>query len=271
MKKMLNMTWLVMLAALFIFPVLITLVSSFMGTAELSQVFEKQDTIVRLIPMKITLNSYYELLFASGKYLSMFWHSVLLAVTIAVGSVIVALAVGYVLAKCRFRGRDALRFVYIVVMMMPFQVTLLPNYIVLKQMGLYNTNWALILPGVFVPFGVFLLGQFMRSMPDEMIEAVTLETNSPIRVLIHVVAPMVYPGLLALFLLSFADAWNMVEQPLILLEDTWRYPLSLALNSMHGSDIAVAFAGSVLYMLPVILLYWLFEDELIQGLSVAKF
>jgi len=142
----------------------------------------------------------------------------------------------------------------------------------MKQLRLYNTNWALILPGVFAPFGVFLLTQFMRGMPDDVVEAAALETNSPIRLLFQVVGPMVYPGLVALFLLSFADAWNMVEQPLILLQDSWRYPLSLALNNMRGTDIlSVAFAGSVLYMIPVVFLYRMFEEELIVGLSAAKF
>ena len=270
MKKAVRLTCLFLLAALFVAPVVITFTSSFMGTAELAQMFERKGSI-RVIPMKITLDSYYQLLFAGTQYLGMFWNSVLMAISISMGSVVVGLIVGYVLAKGQFRGRDALRFLYIVMMLMPFQVTLLPNYIMLKQMKLFNTNWALILPGAFAPFGVFLLSQFIRGMPDEMIEAATLETNSPLRLLGHIVAPMVYPGLLAAFLLSFADAWNMVEQPLILLQDTWRYPLSLALNDMHGSDMAIAFAGAVLYMLPVVFLYRLFEEELIQGLSVAKF
>ncbi|MEF9895210.1 MAG: carbohydrate ABC transporter permease [Clostridia bacterium] len=271
MKKALRMALLIVLAAVFLSPVVITLTGSFMGQAELGQVFSGKTASLRLIPRKATLNGYCELLFAGGKYLGMFWNSVLLAAAISLGSTVVGLVVGYVLAKRKFRGRDALRFLYIVMMMMPFQVTLLPNYIMLKQMSLYNTNWALILPGVFAPFGVFLMSQFIRSMSDEMIEAATLETNSPIKVLAHIVAPMVYPGLLALFLLSFADAWNMVEQPLILLQDTWKYPLSLALNNMREGDMSISFAGAVLYMLPVVFLYRIFEEELIEGLSVAKF
>ena len=272
MKKCLVVLCISAMAALFALPVLVTLTSSFMGAAELSEVYEKStEVLIRVIPKMVTLNGYYNLLFASGTYLSMFWNSVLLAVAIAAGSVLAGLVMGYVLAKVRFRGRDKLRFAYIVVMMMPFQVTLLPNYIVLKQMGLYNTNWALILPGIFSPFGVFLLNQFIRSMPDEVVEAATLETASPLRVLSQIVAPMVYPAILALFLLSFADAWNMVEQPLILLQDRWRYPLSLALNDIRSAEPTVAFAGSVLYMLPIVLLYWLFHEELTQGLRITKF
>ena len=269
--KMLRAGLLWALAALFLLPALLTTIYSFMGVEELVQIFERHTVFLRLVPTKATLNGYYELLFASGKYLSMFWNSMVIAGSLSLGNAVVALIVGCALTKCKFRGRDTLRFVYIVVMMMPFQVTLLPNYIMLKQMGLYNTNLALILPGIFAPFGVFLMSQFLRSVPDEVLEAATLETNSPIRLLTQVIAPMVYPGLLALLLLGFAEGWNMVEQPLILLEDAWRFPLSLALNDMRGGNMGVAFAGSVLYMLPVVLLYRLFEEELIQGLSVVKF
>lgn len=164
--KTLRLGLLCALAVMFLAPILLLMVCSFMGAGELNQVFEQHKTFVRLVPVKATLDGYYELLFASGKYLSMFWNSVMIASSIALGNAVVALVVGYVLAKCKFRGRDALRFLYIVVMMMPFQVTLLPNYIMLKRVGLYNTNWALILPGVFAPFGVFLMSQFLRSMPS---------------------------------------------------------------------------------------------------------
>ncbi|MEA4999581.1 MAG: carbohydrate ABC transporter permease [Candidatus Limiplasma sp.] len=271
MRKAFITVGLAIAAVVFLLPVFITFTSSFMGLTELTQLYEQHSVWMRLIPMKVTLNGYYELLFASGSYLSMFWNSMLVATAISVGNVFVALLVGYVLAKVPFRGRDSLRFMYIAMMMMPFQVTLLPNYIIVKQLGLYNTIWALILPGMFAPFGVFLLSQFLRGISDEMVEAAVLETNSPIQILVQVVAPMVYPGLLALFLLSFSEAWNMVEQPLILLQDSWRYPLSLVLNNVQGANLAVAFAGSVLYMLPVVLLYRMFEEELFQGLSVAKF
>lgn len=270
MKKVLRMVFLITMALLFAFPILVTILNSFMSPAELDEVFASGGSL-RLIPRMFTLDAYADLLFSGGVYLRMFWNSLLIALAIAVGSTVIGLIVGYVLAKCRFHGKDLLRYLYIVIMMMPFQVTLLPNYIMIRNLGLYNTTWALIVPGIFAPLSVFLISQFLRGMPQEEIEAATLETSSPLRVLIHVVAPRVYPGLLAGFLLAFAEAWNMVEQPLILLRDSSLYPLSLALNAMKSSSLSVSFAGSVLYMLPIFLLYRLFEEELIQGLGSAKF
>lgn len=271
MKTLLKRFVLTLAGFVFFAPIFLTLIFSFMGKSELAQMFQTGGKGIHFLPWKVTLNGYYELLFSGGEYLGMFWNSILLATAIAVGNTLVGLVVGYVLAKCKFRGRSMLRFIYIVVMMMPFQVTLLPNYIILRQTGLFNTVWALILPGIFSPFGVFLLSQFIRGMSDEMIDAISLETNSPVKLLVHMVVPMVYPGLLALFLLSFADAWNMVEQPLILLQDRWRYPLSLALNSINSSHLSIAFAGAILYILPIVFLYRLFDEELITGLSTVKF
>lgn len=270
MKRIISAAFLIIMAALFAFPIIITVISSFMSSAELSEVFSEGGSI-RLIPRMVSLKAYSELLFSGSEYLRMFWNSLFIALTTALGSALVGLTVGYVLAKCSFRGRDILRYLYIVIMMMPFQVTLLSNYILVRRLNLYNTVWSLIVPGVFAPMAVFLVSQFIRGIPNEEIEAATLETTSPIRVLTHVVAPRVYPALLAAFLMSFAEAWNMVEQPLIYLSDQSLYPLSLALNSMQGGNTSIAFAGSVMYMLPIILLYRIFEEELIQGLSASRF
>lgn len=270
MKRFVSIAFLVVMAALFAFPIVVTVVSSFMSPAELSEVFSEGGSI-RLIPKMVSLNAYSDLLFSGSEYLRMFWNSLFIALATALGSTVVGLIVGYALAKCKFRGKDILRYLYIVIMMMPFQVTLLSNYILVRRLSLYNTLWSLIIPGIFAPMAVFLVSQFIRGISNDEIEAATLETTSPITVLAHVVAPRVYPALLAAFLMSFAEAWNMVEQPLIYLSDESLYPLSLALNSMQSGNMSVAFAGSVMYMLPIILLYRIFEEELIQGLSASRF
>ena len=269
MKKGLRLAVLGLLALIFVFPILMTVTNSFMTARELDEVYSG-DGGLRLIPKRISLEGYEQLLISNASYLRMFWNSVMLALSIAGGSMIVSLLVAFALAKCRIPGARSLRFVYIVLMMMPFQVTLLPNYLVMRMLGLYDTLWALILPGVFVPFGVFLLCQFLRDMPEEEIEAASLETSSAVRTLTWVVAPRIYPALLAMLLLSFAEAWNMVEQPLILLKSQELYPLSLALNSQNAASQPVAFAGSVLYMAPILILYGLFDEELTQGLSAAR-
>ena len=238
LKRALATLLLAAVALAFALPMVIMLCASFMGDAELSVVFGSG--ALRLIPYEATLSGYFNLLFASQTYISTFWNSLLIALAITLSQALFALVAAFTLAKFRFRGKRLVLYLYVIMMMMPFQVTLLPNYLMARWMNLYNTWWALLLPGAFTPFLVFLLYQFIRkSLPDEVVEAAAL---------------------------AFADGWNMVEQPMILLRDEWRYPLSLVLSN-HSGSLSVSFAGAVLYVLPMVLVYFAVEDELIQGVS----
>ena len=117
-------------------------------------------------------------------------------------------------------------FIYIVVMMMPFQVTLLPQYIVSRDWGIYDTPAALILTGIFSAFGTFILTQILKIMPDDMIEAAKLETGSTLRLLWYVVLPNLRGGIVCLFVLQFTELWNMVAEPLVLMETELKMPLA---------------------------------------------
>lgn len=256
------------LAILFAFPMIIMLCSSFMSDPELNTIFG--EGIVRLIPYEVTVDGYFKLLFASFTYISSFWNSILIALVIMIVQTSLSFLAAFTLAKFHFRGKRLLLYLYMIMMMMPFQVTLLPNYIMARWMNLYNTWWALILPGAFTPFSVFLLYQFIRkSLPDEVIKATLIETSSPWVMLFRVVLPIVRPGVVSAAVLAFADAWNMIEQPMILLKDEWKYPLSLVLSNNSGS-MSVSFAGAVLYVLPMLLVYFAVEDELMQGVSKMR-
>lgn len=274
-KHLTKLTLILLLSAAFILPVLVTFTNSFMTGSEISQSYvnidEEIGSKITIIPTRITLNQYYIILVEKYRYINMFWNSVKLSVTITFLHVIISIITAYAFAKLEFKGRDLIFFIYIVVMMMPFQVTLLPNYIQARNLKILNTYWAIICPGVFAPFGVFLLRQFMKYIPDQMIEAVTLESNSVKDILFTAIIPNTKPGIIALFVLSFAENWNMVEQPLILLDDQLKYPLSLALNSIIERSVDIAFAGSVLYMIPIIIMYFYFEEHILKGISSIKF
>ena len=259
-------------SALFLFPVLASITGSFMTMTEIGRRFSSAyGNAITLVPDRITLGQYYELLIEKFKYLNMFRNSVKLTVIITVFHVVIAVPTAYVFAKVDFKGRDILFFVYIVVMMMPFQVTLLPVYIQARFLKTFDTWLAIILPGIFAPFGVFLMRQFMKYMPDEFLEAVALESNSIWDMFRIAMLPASKPGIIALSVLTFAENWNMVEQPIVLLDDQLKYPLSIALNSIIQQSSSVAFAGSVLYMSPVIILYFYFEEQIISGFSNMKF
>lgn len=277
MRKYIRIILIALLSFLFLLPVVATVTNSFMTKMEIEQNYSNLDmdneepVRLRLIPARMTLSQYYIVLVEKYRYLNMFWNSVKLSVIISLFNAIVSIMTAYVFAKVEFKGRDKIFFMYIVVMMMPFQVTLLPNYIQARTLNILNTYWAIICPGIFAPFGVFLLRQFMKYIPDHMIEAVTLESNRVRDILAIAVIPNIKPGIIALLVLTFAENWNMVEQPLVLLDDQLKYPLSLALNSIIERSTEIAFAGSVIYMVPIIILYLYFEDYILKGLGNLKF
>ena len=172
---------------------------------------------------------------------------------------VVSVLAAYVFAKVKFHGSGVLFFIYIVVMMMPFQVTLLPQYIVSRDWGIYDTPAALILPGIFSAFGTFILTQIIKTMPDDMIEAAKLETGSTLRLIWYVILPNLRGGIVCLFVLQFTELWNMVAEPLVLMETELKMPLAAMLD---GTGESAALAATVVFLVLPLLLYLLFSDTL---------
>lgn len=268
MKKRILGAVFILCALLFFFPVLASLTNSLMTPGEIGERYGDMKSIsFSIIPSKVSLTQYFKLLSEDYAFLAMFWNSVKYAVVITVFGTAFALPTAFAFAKIKFPCRDTLFFIYIVVMMMPFQVTVLPNYLLLKFLGLLNTPYALILPGVFSPFQVFLFRQFIKAVPDEAIEAVSLESSSITVLFKTAVIPAIKPGIMALMVLTFAESWNMVEQPLIFVEDNIHRPLSIMLSIMGESSRGTLFAGSTIFLMPMILLYFYFEEQIVQGIS----
>ncbi len=204
-------------------------------------------------------------------YLHALTNSVVIAFASSCGAIVTAVLAAYVFAKVRFRGREVLFYLYIIVMMMPFQVTLLPQYMASKTMRIYDTPLALILPGIFAPFAVFLLTQVMKSVPDELIEAARLDTSSTWRVILHILVPAIRPGIVCAWVLVFTEQWNAVAEPLILMETREKYPLAVVLNEVRaldaGSGMTLPFAATVAFAVIPLLLFLIFENEIMEGLG----
>lgn len=227
---------------------------------------------VMLSPVAVTVvksmdggfNGYIDFFLWKPLYLNRFLNSVLISAFGAAGNVIVSVFAAYVFAFIKFRGRDLLFYLYIIVMMMPFQVTLLPQYIISREYGIYDTHLSLILPGIFSAFGVFLLTQIIKTVPDDIIEAGRIETDSTFIIITRLVIPNVSSGIACLFVLQFTELWNAVAEPLVLLETPELYPLAVLLRS----DITPAvMAATTVFLIPPLLLYLLFADELSEGLK----
>lgn len=211
-------------------------------------------------------NAYIDFYIWEPRYLYALTNSIIISAAAAVGATSVSVFAAYVFAKVRFRGRDFIFYFYIIVMMMPFQVTLLPQYIISKTFSIYDTPLALILPGVFSPFTVFLLTQIMKSMPDDMIEAARLDTSSTLVIVTRIIIPAIKPGIICAFVLAFAEQWNAVAEPLVLMETHEKFPLAVFLNQVSAND-ALALTAVALFAVIPFLLFSLFEAQVIEGLG----
>ncbi|MDR0325530.1 MAG: carbohydrate ABC transporter permease [Oscillospiraceae bacterium] len=214
-----------------------------------------------------TLEQYGELLTANSAFLPHFWNSAGYSLAITVLCLIITFPLGFIFAKVRFPGHNAVFFIFVIAMLLPFQTTMMPNFITLRDIGLLNTPWALILPPVFAPFAVFLFRQFIKGIPSELLDSTILETSSVFRILLHAVIPQVRYAGGALAVMIFCESWNMAEPALIFVNRNSAFtPLSVVLGSLPGP---VLFSAAAVYMVPIILLYLLFKDTL--AASMAKF
>ena len=277
---------LVTFAFLFLFPTVFTLTNSFMSTTEISanygkiftglgvsgdggRVFIAEKVNLQLIPDKVSFSQYSTVLLKSPEYLIKFWNSVFYVLPIVVFQLVVAAGASYSFARADTRFRSIVFFAYIILMLMPYQVTLVPNYLVINEMNLLNTRWAIILPGIFAPFSVFILTKFMKRIPSAIIEAAKLDGAGEWQIFSKIYMPMCRATLYSVAILVFIDYWNMVEQPLILLTDSELYPLSVFLSKINEGDTGVALAIAVIYMVPPVLLFLYSEDYLIDGIAYS--
>ena len=175
----------------------------------------------------------------------------------------------YGFARCRTRGRNLLFFVYIIIMLMPHQVTLVPNFLVSKYLGILETRWAIILPGIFSPFAVFILTKAMRRVPKNIIEAARLDGAGEWKIFTKICLPECKSAMFSVIILVFIDYWNMVEQVLVLLTDPEKQPLSIFLSKINVGEISLAFAVATIYMIPAILLFLHGEEHLVEGISYS--
>lgn len=251
MKK-LNFVIFTLLAAVFFLPVAATAVLSFSAEGAPS------------------LQPYADLLFDCFVFYPMFWNSVIYAVVITLVQLAVIIPCAFGFSQAKFKGKGALFVFYIVLMMMPLQVTILPNYIGLRDMGLIDTPLAIILPSIFSPFGVVVMNQYMKSIDNSVIEAMRLETNSVIRIMLTAVVPQLRVCIFAVLLFVFADCWNMVEQPMLFLKTDSLKTLSVFITNAQNYEGNVLFPSAVMFLVPVLLLYLFFNENLEKGLTLGE-
>jgi multiple sugar transport system permease protein len=266
----------------FIMPIVLTITNSFMSSSEISanygKVFSSVDTTngleyvgdkvnLKFIPDMVSFDQYYTLLLKSPEYLLKFWNSVIYVVPITLFQILIASLAAYSFTRFTGKKKTIIFFLYIILMLMPYQVTLVPNYLVSKWTHILNTKWAIWLPGIMSPFSVYLLTKFMKRIPTATIEAAKIDGAGEFRIFWNICLPLCKGALFSVAILVFIDYWNMVEQPLVLLDNADQYPLSVFLSQINSGETGLAFAVATVYMIPNLLLFFYGEEYLVDGIS----
>ena len=265
-----------LMAALLLLPILVTLLYSFFSPGEIREYMATRNNFsegalmeIRLVPRMASLMQYYQVLITDQSILHDFVNSAVYAAAIIAGQLLVLPLLAYGLSCFRFRGRDGIAFGIVLLMVLPFQVTMVPNVLTLRALNLLNTRWAVILPMVVAPFSAFLLRQYMLNIPKEIIEAAQIDSAGPLRCFLQIVLPMSRPVIGTMAALSIAECWNLVEQPLTYL--TLRmdlYPLSVTFGQLTGRITGIEFAGATIFILPSLFVYLIFQDDIMEGIQI---
>lgn len=268
-----------------IFPVLFIVMNSFMSGSEIVGRYTNQVTdansgdfianglhYVRfgLIPDSFTLDQYARLLTQCPEYFRMFWNSMLLVVPILAGQCLLAPLTAFAFEELRWKHKEVIYFIYLIVMLMPMQILLVPNFIVAGWLGIRDNYLSIILPAMFHPLGVFLVRQQLKSFPKECHEAARLDGASEWRVYSKIVRPNLYSVIAALVVLLFADNWNIIDQAVVFINKTYDNPLSVFLGNVVTLDPGMLFTVSVFYMIPALLVFMFGQDYLAQGISLSS-
>ena len=269
------------LAFIFLLPTVLTITNSFMNETEINanygkifattenggKVFVSDKVDIKFIPNKVSFDQYTSVLFKSPDYLFKFWNSVIYTVPIMIFQLVIALLASYGFMRLKGRLKEILFFVYIIICLMPYQVTLVPNFLVSKWLNIIDTRWAIWLPGMFSPFAVYLLTKYMKRIPTSIIEAAKVDGAGEWKIFLKICLPLCKGAIYSVAILIFIDFGNMVEQPLILLADEYLHPLSIFLSKINSGEIGLAFAVACVYMVPSLLIFLYGEDYLVEGIS----
>lgn len=238
-------------ALIFAFPIFYTIFYSFKNTEGITK-------------------GYSELFFNCFSFYPAFWNSVFYTIAIVLLQLIIIIPTAFAFTKLKTKSVNLLFIFYIILMMMPLQVTLLPVYIGLRDFNLLDTRLGIILPLAFSPMYVVILKQYMTTINISIIEAISLETNSLLRVIVSGVIPQIKPCIYAIILFSAAETWNIYEEPVYFLKKTNLMPMSVFINKISEYENGIIYCASVICIIPMVLLYGLFSDYLRKGIVIGN-
>lgn len=253
-------------------PIVLLVTGSVMGNGELRQylapVFSDALTYIswKLVPDYPTFESYGKLLFMTPQFFVLFWNSMKMVGCILLGQLVIGVPAAWAFAVYEVRGSRALFVLYVVLMLLPFQVTMLSSYLVLNGFSLLNTHTAVILPAVFSTFPVFLCYGGFRGIPMQLFEAARVDGATEMFIFFKIGLPLGKSGILSALVLGFLEYWNMMEQPMAFIDDKALWPLSLYLPEIVWGQAGYAFCASVITLIPAAFVFVMGQDYLEQGI-----
>lgn len=275
MKQVIRVIILTIFALFTVAPLVFLLTGTLMGNGELfdllAPVLGQGDGYANwhLFAQYPTLRNIVELLLDSPEFFQMFWNSVKISFGIVMGQVVFGMPAAWGLACYSFRGKKVLYLLCIVLMMMPFQVTMLSEYLVLDRLHLLDSLAAVILPGIFSTFSIFLMYRFFCSIPKSILEAARIDGAGEWHIFLHIGVPLGSSGMISAVILSFLESWNMIEQPMTFLKTKSLWPLSLFMPEIQAGNAGVSLCASLVALLPAVFLFLSGQDYLEQGIAAS--
>jgi multiple sugar transport system permease protein len=239
--------------------------------ASLMKAGEANQLPPRLFPKDPTLEQYVAL-FTRLDLARHFFNSVIITVAATMLSILINAMAGYAFGKLHFRGRDRIFGTLLGALVVPAQVGMLPLFLLLREMGLVNTYMGALVPYLASVLGIFLVRQYVMSVPDELIHAARVDGAGEFRIFWTLILPVIRPILATLATFVFLSAWNDFMWPLIILSDSAKYTLPVALANLageHVQDVELMMAGSVLTILPVMIVFLVFQRAYVRGIMAG--
>ncbi|MBF4691905.1 carbohydrate ABC transporter permease [Fusibacter ferrireducens] len=274
--------FLTLLCILFLMPLIVTFTNSFMPQNEILAHYNTTPSIfdlingikekfvqITLIPNQITTSQYKDALINQPIFLILLENSLKITVPVVLGNIIISVLTAYGFTIWQWPYKEKIFFIYIVVMLMPLQAVLVPNYIIADKLKFSTSYLAIILPGIFAPFGTFLLRQAIISIPKSCFEAAQLDGANSFYMLWHIVLPQMKSSITALSMLVFIEYWNVVEQVIIFIKEPYKKPLSVFLSTISTDNISLIFALSTIYMLLPLYFLGISQKDLKKGIELS--
>lgn len=257
--------FLTIFSLIMMYPMAWMLVTSFKTNADI------RANRTKFLPTEWTLEGY-RTAFEKAPIAQWFINSMLVVICITVAVIFTSTLIGYVFAKYEFRGKKVLFVILLATMMVPPQVTMIPRYLMIQEMQLFNTIWALIVPGLVSAFSIYMARQFIADLPDSICEAAKMDGAGPFRIYWSIVLPNIKPAIGSIGIFTAMMNWNDYLNPLLMLNDMEKMTLPLGLvifDTQRVSDMSATMAAASMMMMPMIIIFVLFQKQFIKGMTLS--